>query len=217
MATISNTAGPAEIGAYRAAARGNARGGVVVLQEIFGVSDHIEDICQRFAGQGYEALAPSLFDRIEPGFQADRSPEGIRKGLAAVKASPWPQVAADIQVAIDALPKPCYVAGFCYGGAATWLAAARCTGVAAAAGFYGRLIVDLLNEMPTAPIMLHYGARDASIPPDNIEHVRAAAPLSPIYLYDAGHGFCREGSSDFDAAARDLSMARTLDWFARWR
>lgn len=192
-------------------------GGVVVLQEIFGLTDHIAEVCARFAGAGYEAVAPGLFNRVEPDFHADHSPEGVQKGIRAVMASPWEQVVSDIQAAIEALPKPCYITGFCFGGAAAWVAAARCTGLSAASCFYGRLIADLLHETPTAPVMLHYGARDPSIPPDNIERVRAAAPYSPLYLYDAGHGFCRTASADYDQAACDLAFARTLDWFARWR
>ena len=192
-------------------------GGVVVIQEIFGLTDHIEDICRVFADAGYHAIAPSLFDRIERGFHAGHDQDGIQKGIGAVTKSPWPQVVSDIQAAIDALPQPVYVTGFCYGGAAAWMAAAECTGLKAAACFYGRLIANILDHKPKIPTMLHYGARDASIPPENIESVRLAAPDSPLYLYDAGHGFCRAGSSDYDAAARELALDRTLNWFARWR
>jgi carboxymethylenebutenolidase len=192
-------------------------GGVVVIQEIFGLTDHIGESCGVFADAGYAVIAPSLFDRIERGFHAEHDQTGIQRGIAAVMATPWVQVAADVQAAINALPQPCYVAGFCYGGAVSWLAAAQCTGLKAASCFYGRLIANLLDQKPKAPVMLHYGAHDASIPPEDVESVRLAAPHSPLYLYDAGHGFCRAGSSDFNAAARDLAMARTLDWFARWR
>jgi carboxymethylenebutenolidase len=203
--------------ALAANANGTPRGGVVVLQEIFGLSGHIADMCGVFAAAGYEVIAPSLFDRVETDFQAGHDPEGIKKGIAAVMSSPWPQVTSDIQAAIDALPQPCYVTGFCYGGAATWMAAAQCTGLKAASCFYGRLIADLSDNKPTIPVMLHYGARDASIPPENVERVRLAAPDSPLYLYDAGHGFCRDGSNDFHEPSRALAVKRTLDWFARWR
>lgn len=192
-------------------------GGVVVIQEIFGLTDHIGKITQAFADAGYAAIAPGLFDRVEKNFHAGHDSEGIAKGIKAVMSSPWPQVIADVQAAIDALPQPVYVTGFCYGGAAAWMAAAHCTGLKAASCFYGRLIADLLDNQPKVPVMLHYGARDASIPAENVERVRLAAPTSPLYLYDAGHGFCREGSHDFDAASRDLAISRTLDWFARWR
>jgi carboxymethylenebutenolidase len=205
------------LSAISAAPEGTPIGGVVVIQEIFGLTDHIEEICGAFADAGYHAVAPGLFDRVEQDFHAGHDQEGIQKGIGAVMKSPWPQVVSDMQAAIDALPQPVYVTGFCYGGAGAWMAAAECTGVKAASCFYGRLIANLLDRKPNAPVMLHYGARDASIPPENIESVRLAAPDSPLYLYDAGHGFCRTGSSDYDAAARELAMTRTLDWFARWR
>lgn len=207
----------AELTAIVARPEGAPKGGVVVIQEIFGLTDHIGEMCQAFADAGYAAVAPGLFDRLERDFHAAHDPDGIKKGIGAVLASPWPQVVSDIQAAIDALPQPVYVTGFCYGGAATWIAAAQCTGLNAASCFYGRLIADLTDNTPRIPVMLHYGAHDTSIPPENIERVRLAAPDSPLYLYDAGHGFCRAGSSDYHAAARELAMTRTLDWFARWR
>ena len=205
------------LSALSARPRAAAVGGVVVIQEIFGLTDHIAERAEAFAAAGYDVLAPGLYERIEPGFHAGHDEDGIAKGLRAVSATPWSQVVPDVQAAIDALPKPCYVTGFCWGGAAAWLVAARCTGLAAASCFYGRLISELLDDKPKIPVMLHYGARDPSIPQDNIERVRAAAPDSPLYLYDAGHGFCRQASADYEAGACDLAMSRTLDWFARWR
>ena len=204
--------------AHRAEPEAAPIGGVVVLQEIFGVTDHIEQMSARFANAGYAAIAPSLFDRVEKGFQAGHDPDGVKKGIAGVMGSPWPQVIADVQACIAALPQPVYVTGFCYGGAAAWVAASQCTGLKAAACFYGRLIADVLEtNKPRTPVMLHYGVHDGSIPAENYEKVRLAAPDSPLYLYDAGHGFCREASSDFHGPSRDLAMRRTLDWFARWR
>lgn len=205
------------LSAISVAPKGAPIGGVVVIQEIFGLTEHIEEICGVFADAGYHAIAPGLFDRVEMDFHAGHDQEGIQKGIGAVMKSPWPQVVSDMQAAIDALPQPAYVTGFCYGGAAAWMAAAQSDGVKAASCFYGRLIANLLDHKPKAPVMLHYGARDPSIPPENVESVRLAAPDSPLYLYDAGHGFCRAGSHDYDAAARELALDRTLNWFARWR
>ncbi len=214
--TLSSAIDGAEITALSATPNA-PKGGVVVIQEIYGLTDHIAEMCGVFADAGYAAIAPSLFDRVEKNFHAAHDPEGVKKGIGAVRASSWPQVVSDLQAAIDALPQPVYVTGFCYGGAAAWMAAAQCTGLKAAASFYGRLIADLTEQTPRVPVMLHYGARDASIPPENIERVRLATPHSPLYLYDAGHGFCRGGSSDYDAPSRELAVTRTLDWFARWR
>lgn len=202
------------IGAYRAAAAGERRGGVVMVQEIFGVSAHVRERCDAYAAAGYDAIAPSIFDRVERGFQAPLDAAGLQKGRAAVVASPWEQVAADIQAAIDALAPPVFVTGFCYGGAVTWLAAARCRGVTAASAFYGRLINDLLDDAPRVPIILHYGERDPSIPATAVAQVRERYPDVPAYLYPAGHGFCRQGSADYDAGSCTLATERTLAFFA---
>ncbi|HVY84433.1 MAG TPA: dienelactone hydrolase family protein [Caulobacterales bacterium] len=204
------------LSAVRARPRGKAKGGVVVIQEIFGVTDHIKEMCGLFADAGYEALALSMFDRVERDFHAETNPDGFAKGLSAVRASSWDQVAGDLQAAIDALPKPCFITGFCWGGAAAWLGAVRCTGLSAASCFYGRMIADLLDDKPKVPVMLHYGARDAGIPEDNRAKVATAVPEAPLYLYDAGHGFCRRGSHDYDEAACALAMQRTLEWFERY-
>ncbi len=200
--------------AHRVDAIGPRRGGVVVIQEIFGVSEHVRERCAAFAAAGYDAIAPSLFDRIEPGFAAGLDAAGFAKGRDAVASSPWPQVMADVQAAIDALAPPVFITGFCYGGAVAWLAAARCTGLAAASGFYGRLINTLLGEAPRVPTILHYGNRDASIPLSAIDEVRARFPDLDVHVYDAGHGFCRAGSPDYDAAACALATQRTLAHFA---
>jgi carboxymethylenebutenolidase len=203
--------------AHFSRAVGPRRGGVVVLQEIFGLTDHIRAMCDRFADAGYDALAPGLFERIDRTFHASHDTDGIAKGRAAVNASPWAQVHDDVQAAIDKLRAdggPVFVTGFCYGGAVAWLAAARCTGLSGASCFYGRLINELLDDAPKVPTILHYGAHDGAIPLTMVDDVRAHYPALACHVYEAGHGFCREGSSDFDAAARDLSMERTLSMFA---
>ena len=123
------------LSAISAEPKGAPIGGVVVIQEIFGLTDHVEEICGVFADAGYHAIAPSLFDRVEKGFLVGHDQDGIQRGIAAVMKSPWPQVVSDMQAAIDALPQPVYVTGFCYGGAAAWMAAAQCTGVKAASCF----------------------------------------------------------------------------------
>lgn len=194
--------------------QGARKGGVVVAQEIFGLTEHIREVCRRFAHAGYDAIAPSLYERVEAGFHAAHDPDGIAKGLAAATATPMKQAAADMQACIDSLEGPVFTTGFCYGGAIAWLSAQHCTGVAAASGFYGRLINRLLDAPPKAPILLHYGLNDAGIPLTEVDKVRAAFPDVPIHLYEAGHGFCREASNDFHAPSRDLAFERTLDFFA---
>ena len=206
----------ATLQAYRAPARGPRRGGLALVQEIFGVNANIRALADRFAGDGYEVLAPAFFARLDPMFDSGFDEAGVAKARAAVAATPWSQVAADTQAAIDALAAdggPVYLAGFCWGGAVAWLGACRCTGLAAAAGFYGRLIIGLLDETPRAPIELHYGARDPLIPMADVDAVRAAHPAVPIHLYPAGHGFFSDRSADHDAVQADLAWTRTRAFF----
>lgn len=206
----------AVIPAYRAPARGVRRGGLVLVQEIFGVNANIRALADRFAGDGYEVLAPAFFARLDPMFDSGFDEAGLVKARAAVTATPWDQVAADAQAAIDALAAqggPVYLAGFCWGGTVAWLAACRCARLTAAAGFYGRLIIGLLDETPRAPIELHYGATDPMIPLADVEKVRAAHPSVPIHLYPAGHGFFSDRSADHDAVQADAAWARTRAFF----
>lgn len=204
-----------DLDAYHAPPNDARRGGLLLIQEIFGVTDHIKELCDGFAEDGYEVVAPSFYDRLQRGFQADYSPESIQKGVQYSQATPWDQVAGDAQAAIDALKAPVFVTGYCWGGAATWLAACRCQGVAAAAAFYGRRISELKDETPKAPIILHFGKTDASIPPERIEEIRERHPDLPIYLYDAGHGFVSDRRSDYDADSARLARLRTLAHFSK--
>ena len=158
--------------AYHATPSDARRGGLLLIQEIFGVTDHIRELCDGFAADGYEVIAPAFYDRLETGFAADYSADSIQKGVQYSQATPWDQVAADAQAAIDVLNGPVFVTGFCWGGAATWLVACRCTGVAAAASFYGRRISELKDETPRAPIILHFGKKDASIPVERVDEIR---------------------------------------------
>jgi carboxymethylenebutenolidase len=201
-------------GAYRAPAEDARRGGLVLIQEIFGVTDHIRELADGFAADGYETLAPSLYDRQQRGFEAGYDAGGVALGRRYSEAAPWDEVAADLAACVAALAAPVFVAGFCWGGAATWLAACRCDGVAAASSFYGRRIPELMDETPRCPIILHFGRRDATIPPATVEAIAAAHPDIPIHLYDAGHGFVSDRRADYDPDAARLARLRTLQVFA---
>ena len=204
-----------ELAAYHAAPRDARRGGLVLAQEIFGVTDHIRELCEGFAEDGYEVIAPSFYDRLEQGFAAGYEGEDRQKGLRFSEATPWDQVAGDLQAAIDALAPPVFVTGFCWGGSAAWLAACRCEGLSAAACFYGRRISELVEETPKVPTILHFGKTDASIPPQAIEAIAARHPDLPIYLYDAGHGFVSDRRADYDPDSARLARLRTLAHFSR--
>lgn len=204
-----------ELSAYHAAPQDARRGGLLLIQEIFGVTDHVRELADGFAADGYEVIAPSFYDRLERDFQADYSQPSIQKGVQYSTATPWDQVAGDAQAAIEALRPPVFVTGYCWGGAATWLVACRCEGVAAAACFYGRRISELVDETPRCPTILHFGKTDASIPMEKVDEIREKHPDLPVYLYDAGHGFVSDRRSDYHADSARLARLRTLQLFAR--
>lgn len=204
-----------ELAAYRSAPAEARRGGIVLVQEIFGVTDHIRELCDGFAEGGYEVIAPSFYDRLRPGFAADYTPEDIATGVELSQATPWDQVQGDLQAAIDALAPPVFVTGYCWGGAASWLAACRCEGLAAASCFYGRRISELVDETPKCPTILHFGKADASIPPEKVEEIRQRHPDLPVYMYDAGHGFVSDRRRDYHEDSARLGRLRTLALFAR--
>lgn len=204
-----------ELSAYHVKPTDARRGGLLLIQEIFGVTDHIRELADGFAADGYEVIAPAFYDRLEPGFEADYSQDSIQKGVRYSTATPWDQVAGDAQAAIDALQPPVFVVGYCWGGAATWLVACRCEGVAAASAFYGRRISELVDETPKAPTILHFGKTDASIPMEKVDEIREKHPDLAVYVYDAGHGFNSDRRSDYHEDSARLARLRTLALFSR--
>ena len=201
--------------AWREPAREARRGGLIAVQEIFGVTAHIRELAAGYAEDGWEVLAPSLFDRRAPGFEADYDAEGIARGRALSEATPWNEVAADLQACIDALEGPVAVVGWCWGGAAAWLAACRCEGLAAASCFCGRRIPELVNETPRCPTILHFGRNDPTIPPETVELIRARHPDLPVHVYEAGHGVVSDRRVDHAPDAARLARLRTLALFHR--
>ncbi len=191
------------------------RGGLIVLQEIFGVTVDMREACDRFADDGYECIAPSLFDRVHPGFLAEPDEAGFAAGRKASAATPVDQAMGDIQAAIDALKGPVFLVGYCFGGFMAWMAANRCRGLSAVSSYYGRRITEHLDAAPTCPLILHFGKHDPHIPLSDPEAIAQAYPDLPVHLYEAGHGFCRRSSADYDAEADRLSRLRTLQLFHR--
>ncbi len=209
----------AEIGVYHCAPKGARRGGLVLIQEIFGLNPHILAVCDGFAEDGYEVLAPSLYDREAPGFISDYSPETLKQGLKLSRElHPFDLSVADAQTCIDALKAkgPVFMTGYCYGGSVTWAAACKCEGLAAASGYYGTYIVTkMMDWTPKHPIMLHFGRKDPNIPVAEVEKLMALHPEVPIYLYDADHGFNSDRRRAYDEASATLARQRTLEWFER--
>ena len=207
----------AEIGVYRVEPKGNRRGGLVLIQEIFGVTEHIMEQCDSYANEGYEVLGPALYDREAPGFQASYSPDDIQKAIKIARGDhPFDLSIKDTQVCIDQLKSkgPVFITGYCYGGSVTWAAAGRCTGLNAASGYYGGNIPQMNDLQPKCPTILHFGRKDHGIPMDAVEKVKAAHPDVKVYIYDeAGHGFNSDRRTDYDEASAKLARERTLELF----
>ncbi len=206
-----------EFDAYHAAPGDARRGGLIVVQEIFGVTGGIKQIADSFAEDGYEVIAPSMFDRSERNLDVP-VPEADFQKLIGYAVASFAHAPGDIQACIDALEGPVFIVGFCYGGSVAWLASARCEGLAAASGFYGgNIATQLIDEQPKCPVILHFGRKDQHIPPEHWAKIEAAHPDTPIYLYDADHGFFSPDRppSVHDPESARLARLRTLQLFLK--
>ncbi|MFL5043206.1 MAG: dienelactone hydrolase family protein [Xanthobacteraceae bacterium] len=208
------------LGAYRADPSAAPVAGIVVIQEIFGVNHHIRNVCDRFAAEGYAAVAPALFDRQVRDFQSGYSPEEIEKARKFVANPDWDAMLRDTAAAIAELKSagPVSIIGFCMGGTVAFLAAARLDGLTAAVGYYGGRIVAFADEKPRCPTQLHFGDQDQSIPLTDVETIKQKRPDCDIHVYkDAGHGFhCDERGSYHEPSSR-VAWERTLAWLKRAR
>lgn len=205
-----------EFDAHRVDPLGPSRGGVVVVQEIFGVNRHIRAVAARFAAAGFSAIAPSLFDRIERGVELGYDQPGFARGRELVGRLEMPLVLADLQAAIDALQDVGKVGavGYCWGGAVVWLAASRVERLSAAVSYYGSRILSYMDERPRVPTMLHVGQADASLPIEKVRELGRRYPELAIHEYEAGHGFDCDHRADFDSTASAHAMTRSLAWLS---
>jgi carboxymethylenebutenolidase len=202
-----------QLAAYCAAPTGPARGGVVVVQEIFGVNSHIRRVSDGFAADGYVALAPALFDRVERDYQTGYGPADIDRGRATRGKLTLDQAVMDVRAAARELERSGMavgVVGYCFGGTMAWLAATRIDGLAASVGYYGGGIKETVTETPRCPVMLHYGETDTGIPRDHWEAVQAHHPGVAVHVYPAGHGFNCDERGSYHAESARLARERTL-------
>ena len=198
--------------AYRADPVGTPKGGIVVIQEIFGVNHHIRSVADRFAALGYVAIAPALFDRIERGFECGYSAEDVQKAMTFVANPPFQGWILDVAAARDAIADVGKIAvtGFCLGGTLAYAAAANLPGFSVAVGYYGGMIVKMLDQTPQIPTMLHFGEKDAHIPMSDVAAIKAAQPDVEVYTYDADHGFQCDERGSFAPEAAQIAWGRTL-------
>ena len=206
-----------QLGGYRADPAGPAKAAVVVVQEIFGVNHHIRSVCDRLAGEGYVAVAPSIFDRTQRNFQSGYSPDEIAAARKFIASPDWGAMLRDTQAAIDAIKNvgPVGIIGFCLGGSIAYAAATKLSGLAAAVGYYGGAIVRFADDKPKVPTQLHFGEKDASIPLVDVEAIRAKRGDVEIHIYPgAQHGFHCDERASYDKASADIAWPRSMGFFA---
>ncbi len=200
------------LSAYLAEPAGRPRGGIVVIQEIFGVTRHIRAVADQYAAAGYVAAAPALFDRVE--CNVDVPYADMAKGMGYMHAMHNDMVLQDLQAAVlrVAAAGKVGVVGYCWGGTIAYLAASRLA-VAAAVSYYGGGTTQYLAEKPRCPVMYHYGETDTHIPLSSVDQVKTANPHGVFYLYPAGHGFNCTDRASFEPASAALAWQRSVDFF----
>jgi carboxymethylenebutenolidase len=208
-----------EMPVYHVTPTGPRRAGLVLVQEIFGVTDHIRELCDEYAAEGFEVLSPNLFDREEPGFAAEYAgPSYKRAAEIAREEHDFAQSLADTARCIDWLKDkgPVFIVGYCYGGSVAWRLAQTNPDLAAASSYYGGFVASKFAEdAPLCPTIVHFGRFDSLISMDEVPAlIERQHPTAAIFLYEAGHGFNSDRRKDYHPESADLALKRTLELFA---
>jgi carboxymethylenebutenolidase len=208
--------------AYVAQPTGAPRGGLVVLQEIFGVNSHIRAVADGYAADGYFVVAPSTFHRVKAGVDLGYTEADMGEGFGlktAVEALPEPGVMPDIQAAVDhaAQAGKVGILGYCWGGLLTWRSACALNGLSAAVPFYGGGMTGEADahRTPKVPVMAHFADQDQWIPMDTVDAFRKAQPGVQLHVYPAHHGFNCDQRGSYNEAAAKLARERTLAFLAQ--
>lgn len=202
------------VAAWRAEPPGRPRAGLVVIQEIFGVNDHMRSVADQFASEGYLVLAPALFDVLERGVALGYDRQGVNRGrglIALLGLDRATDIVAASALVLETAGKVGSV-GYCWGGTVALLAALR-LGLPSVS-YYGARNLPYLDQAPKAPVMFHFGEHDASIPPEMVAAHREHLPQMETFTYPAGHGFSCDARADFDPESAALARERTLGFFA---
>jgi carboxymethylenebutenolidase len=207
-----------KLGGYRAEPQGKPKGGLVVIQEIFGVNHHIRALCDRFAALGYLAVAPAVFDRIQPNFECGYTPDEIANARTIIPKIDWAKMMLDTQAAIDSVKSAGKVGivGFCMGGTVAFMAAGKLNGLSAAISYYGGQIAKNVDLKPKVPTLMHFGDQDQSIPMSDVETIKQKRSDCEIHIYHAGHGFSCDERGSYDEASHKAAWERTLAWLKKY-
>lgn len=206
-----------QLDAWLALPEGQPKGGIVVIQEIFGVNQHIREVTDGFALEGYAALAPAIFDRAQRGIELGYEGDDITRGAGIARGKlEMADTMKDLQAAIDHVKQygNVGVVGYCFGGLLTWMCACQAEGLGCAVGYYGGGIAGAIQLNPRVPTMLHFGDKDAHIPLSDVNKIIEAHPDVEVHVYEADHGFNCDHRASYDEAASKLARTRTLDFFA---
>lgn len=206
-----------QLAAYLAQPSGKPRGGVIVIQEIFGVNGHIRGVADGYAKEGYLTIAPALFDRVRPNIELGYEADDVTAGLELKGHVAPEQAVLDLQAAVGAVNAAgkVGVVGYCWGGLMAWLAATRVTGIAASSSYYGGGTVNYIDEIPQCPVMFHFGDQDHAIPMEQVDTIKAKQPNSALHIYPAGHGFNCDQRGSFEEVSARIARERTVDFFSR--
>jgi carboxymethylenebutenolidase len=206
-----------QLNAFQVLPDGEAKGGLVVIQEVFGVNHHVRAVCEQFAKKGYAVIAPSLYDRIEPGVELAYGDDDLAHGRELRTKLGWDGPIMDVAAALSAAEKhgQAGTIGYCWGGSVSWLAATRLQ-PACAVCYYGAQIIQFKDEQPNCPVLMHFGEQDHLISHEDIAAIREAQPSAEIHTYpDAGHGFNCTERPDYRPDSAQVAMERTLEFFEK--
>ncbi len=204
------------IGAYLAEPEGKPKGGIIVIQEIYGLTAHIRSVADRLAAAGYTAVAPAFFDHLESDTELDYDRAGTERGKNLVKELGMERPVEDLRSAAEAMASAGRIGsvGFCWGGTVALRAAQELA--MPSVSYYGARNTAYLDTAPQAPVMFHFGEKDTSIPPEAVEKHRRHFPDMQVYTYpEAGHAFNRniEGDPHFHEVSAELAWERTMAFF----
>jgi carboxymethylenebutenolidase len=207
-----------QLDAYVARPAGEPTASLVVVQEIFGVNAVIRSVADSYAKDGFLAIAPAIFDRIERGVDLKYEGQDLQKAMVLAKKLNIDDMLKDTSAAIHYARtesgKTTGVIGYCLGGSIAWLAACRFN-VDAAVGYYGGYIAQYAFEQPKCPVILHFGRKDAHISQEAVDKIRAAHPELPIFLYEAGHGFNCDARASYEPGSAKVARSRSLEFLRK--
>ncbi len=203
-----------KLSAFRATPRQGAKGGLVILQEIFGLTDQMKSVVRSYARDGYDTIFPCFYDRVSPGTVVPFGEPDRGRELAY--NLPLDQVILDLDAAVRRVQGPhgVSVLGYCWGGGVIVRAAAELD-LRGAIAFYGTRLPTYLGRPAKCPLLFHFGTKDPNTPPETVAAVRQAFPSAEMYDYEAGHAFANDARPSYVAAASDLARERTLAFLAK--